>query len=149
MKLTRRTLLGMAVAAAATAAAPGYRDQSVVLFTSDADPDMSLATIELRKLYLGFSVRHDGHVLRPIRNRSDATLDSIFLQNVVAMSENAYERRLLELSLQQGRPRPVEVFSLDALVRELKAAPHGISFGWQSDVERVPEANVIRTLWHA
>lgn len=148
MKLSRRTLLGMVFATAVHAAAPGYRDGPVVLFATDADPDMSLATVELRKLFLGFAIQHDGHVLRPIRNRSDPMLDSIFLQYVVAMPEDVYERRLLGLSLQQGRPRPTEVYSLEELIRALNAAPHGISFGWLPDVVRIPDAKVIRTLWH-
>lgn len=148
MILSRRALLGLAIATATRAAAPASREQAVVLFARDVDPDMSLATLELRKLFLGFTVMHDGHVLRPIRNRSDATLDAIFLQYVVAMSEDVYERRLLELSLQQGRPRPQEVNSLPALVQAMQVTPHGISFGWQSDLAEIADVHVIRTLWH-
>ncbi len=146
MTLTRRTLLGLMVATAAHAAGPPARERAIVLFSTDPDPDMSLATLELRKLYLGFTVRHDGHPLRPVRNRTDATLDAVFLQYVVAMSEEIYQRRLLELSLQQGRPRPIEVTSLDALARAM-AAPHGISFAWEADLARIPGAQASRVLW--
>lgn len=148
MRFTRRSVLGMMLASAAHAAGPPARERAIVLFSTEADPDLSLATLELRKLYLGFTVRHDGHLLRPIRNRSDETLDAVFLQYVVSMSEEIYERRLLELSLQQGRPRPIEVNSLDALVRAM-AAPHGVSFAWHSDLARIPGAHLIRVLWRA
>ena len=153
MSLTRRTALGMLLAAAANAAAnaaaPPHRDRSIVLFTTEPDPDMSLATLDLRKLYLGFTVRHEGHQLRPIRNRCDETLDAVFLQYVMAMSEEIYERRLLELSLQQGRPRPIEVTSLDELIRAMAVAPHSVSFAWSTDLARIPGAHPIRVLWRA
>ena len=80
MRITRRSVLGMMLASAAHAAGPPARERAIVLFSTEADPDLSLATLELRKLYLGFTVRHDGHLLRPIRNRSDETLDAVFLQ---------------------------------------------------------------------
>lgn len=146
MTLTRRTVLGMLLATAARADGPPVRERSVVLFSNDPDPDVSLATLETRKLFLGFTVHHDGHLLRPIRNRSDAVLDSVFLQYVVAMSEEIYERRLLTLSLQQGRPRPIEVHSLDELARAM-STPHGVSFAWHSDLARIPGAQAIRVLW--
>lgn len=147
MTLTRRALLGMALAASARTVMPEEPAPSVVLLTTDDDPDMSLATLELRKLFLGFAVRHDGHLLRPVRNRSDPRLDEIFLQHVVAMSGDAYERRLLELSLQQGRPRPIEVRSQAELLRELATGPHVVSFAWLSDVAGLPNVHVVRTLW--
>jgi hypothetical protein len=149
MSLTRRTVLGMAMAAAMSGVASAARGQSVVLFGTDSDPDMSLATLQLRKLFLGFKVVHDNHVLRPIRNRTDALLDSIFLQHVVAMTEEIYQRRLLELSLQQGRPRPLEVRTLQELKSAVGAAPHCISFAWEADVAQFEGARVIRTLWRA
>lgn len=147
MKVTRRALLGMAIAASASAVTRDEREDSAVLLTNDVDPDLSLATLELRKLFLGFAVRHDGHLLRPVRNRSDQRLDEIFLQHVVAMSDDQYERRLLELSLQQGRPRPVVVDSHAELLRELDAGPHVVSFAWLSEVAGNPAIHVVRTLW--
>jgi len=147
MSVTRRALLGMAIAASASAMTPGDRGDSVVLFATDADPDLSLATLELRKLFLGFAIQHDGHVLRPIRNRSDARLDAIFLQHVVAMSADVYERRLLELSLQQGRPRPIEVHSRAELLRGLGEARHVVSFAWLSEIAGIADVHVVRTLW--
>jgi len=147
MTVTRRVFMGMALAATASAVTPGEREDSAVLFTTDDDPDLSLATLELRKLFLGFAVEHDGHLLRPVRNRSDPRLDAIFLQHVVAMSADVYERRLLALSLQQGRPRPVVVDSHEQLLRELDAWPHVVSFAWLSDIDDIRGIHVIRTLW--
>jgi hypothetical protein len=149
MSLTRRRFLGLTLAAA-TARAMGATESkrdSVVLVTNDEDPDLSLATIELRKLFLGYTMLHDGNLLHPVRNRSDARLDAVFLQHVVAMSADAYERRLLSMSLQQGRPRPIEVHSRSELVHQLQAARHVISFSWQSDVAQLAGTHVVKTLW--
>jgi hypothetical protein len=74
-------------------------------------------------------------------------LDKIFLQHVISMSAEAYERRVLSMSLRQGRPRPTEVYSRDALIRDLLEIPHSVSFSWQTDVQDVPGIRAVRTLW--
>ncbi len=145
MMLSRRQFFGMI--ALALPALRARASNSVVLITTDPDPDFSLQSIRLRKVFLGFTVLHDGRLLRPIRNRSDPRLDAVFLQHVVAMSPEAYERRLLSLSLQQGRPRPLEVRSRMALLKAMRAELHTISFAWLSDVADEPGIHVVRTLW--
>ncbi|MDH4260701.1 MAG: hypothetical protein OEW16_10445 [Gammaproteobacteria bacterium] len=149
MKLTRRRLVtGMLATALAWPCRAQGRDHAV-LVTAESDPDLSLATLEVRKLFLGFTVVHDGRVLQPVRNRSDDLLDQIFLQHVVSMSAEAYERRLLARFLRQGRARPREVRSREELLRALTSVRHSVSYAWQADVEGVPDVHVIRTLWRA
>ncbi|MCC7199299.1 MAG: hypothetical protein IT483_07310 [Gammaproteobacteria bacterium] len=145
MMLSRRQFFGMI--ALGLPALRAHAGNSVVLVTTDTDPDFSLESIRLRKVFLGFAVLHDGHLLRPIRNRSDPRLDAVFLQHVVAMSPEAYERRLLSLSLQQGRPRPLEVRSRTDLLNAMREHAHAISFAWHSDVAAEPGIRVVRTLW--
>ena len=76
----------------------------VVLVAPSTSPLQDLDSLQLRKIYLGFNVTHDGHNIRGLRNTADSKLDQIFLQTVVAMSEKAYLRRQLSLTLQQGIP---------------------------------------------
>jgi hypothetical protein len=144
---TRRDLLRLCVAAMCAASATASGREAVVLVTAEPDPDLALVSLQVRKLFLGFTVLHAGNVLRPVRNRSDELLDKIFLQHVMAMSNETYERRLLSLTLQQGRPRPVEVSSSIDLVEVLLRIPHSVSFAWQSDIDDIPAIHAVRTLW--
>ena len=144
---TRRNFLRLCVAAMCAARATASTNDAVVLVTAEPDPYFSLVSLQVRKMFLGFTVLHDGNALRPVRNRSDDLLDKIFLQHIMAMSAETYERRLLSLSLQQGRPRPVEVKSGAELVEALLRIPHSVSFAWRSDVADIPAIHAIRTLW--
>jgi hypothetical protein len=144
---SRRHFLCLGIAALMAGRASALENDAVVLVTAEPDPDLSLESVAVRKLFLGFTILHDGKPLRPILNRSDALLDKIFLQHVVSMSAEAYERRMLSMSLQQGRPRPREVYSREALIQALLEIPHSVSFAWQSEVRAVPRIHVVRTIW--
>ena len=147
MMLTRRDLLRLGAGALCAGNAAVAEGDAVVLVTAEEDPDFSLVSLRIRKLFLGFTVMHDGRPLRPVRNRSDALLDKIFLQHIMAMSAETYERRLLALTLRQGRPRPQEVHSRDALIAALLGIPHSVSFAWLSDLAGVARVRAIRVLW--
>ena len=147
MNRTRRSFLALGAGAVLAPRAFALDDDPVVLATAERDAGLVLASVEVRKLFLGFTVLHEGHALRPIRNRSDELLDKIFLQHVMTMSAEAYERRLLAMTLQQGRPRPAEVRSRDALVQALLGIPHSVSFAWQSDLVGVAGIRAVRVLW--
>ena len=149
VKLTRRSLLAGLMATALPQQSRAQRRDIAVLVTSEPDPDLSLASLEVRKLFLGFTIVHDGNVLQPVRNRSDQFLDQIFLQHIVSMSVDAYERRLLAQSIRQGRVRPREVRSREELLRVLTRVHHSVSYAWQADIEGVPDIHVVRTLWRA
>jgi hypothetical protein len=144
---TRRSFLALGLAGLCATRASAASDDAVVLATAEPDPELSLASVQVRKLFLGFTVLHAGHALRPVRNRSDALLDKIFMQHVMAMSAGAYERRLLAMTLQQGRPRPLEVLSRDELIKALLGIPHSVSFAWQSDLDGFPAIHAVRVLW--
>ena len=147
MNRSRRSFLAVCAAALWAGRAAARDNDAVVLVAAEQDASLALASVEVRKLFLGFTVLHAGHALRPVRNRSDELLDKIFLQHVMTMSAEAYERRLLAMTLQQGRPRPTEVRSRDALVEALLGIPHSVSFAWQSDLAGVDGIRVVRVLW--
>lgn len=149
VKLTRRSLLASLIATALPWQSRAQGRDIAVLVTADPDSYTALASIEVRKLFLGFTIVHNGAVLQPVRNRSDELLDKVFLQHVVSMSADAYERRLLALSLRQGRARPREVRSRDELIRVLKTVRHSLSYAWQADVDSLGDIHVVRTLWRA
>lgn len=106
-----------------------------------------LDSLTVRKLFLGLPVLIDGSPLHPLRNRSDTELDPIFLQQIVAMSQSAYERQILIGVNRQGWLRPVEMNSTSRLLDAMYADPNAITFMWLSDVAHDPRLRVIRELW--
>jgi hypothetical protein len=121
--------------------------ESVVLVVRADSPVRDLSSVEVRKLFLGFPVLIDGKLLHAIRNRSDARLDDIFLQQIVAMTQEAYDRQILVGLNRQGWVRPAEVGNVARVIDSLYADPQAVSYLWLRDVERNPRLKVLRTLW--
>jgi len=127
--------------------APTRGAEQVVLVVGEDTQIEDISSLELRKAFFGITVRQNNRILRPLRNSSDAQLNEIFLQSVVAMSERSYERRLFSLALKYGRPRPEEFTDHDDLVRALHEQPNSISYMWRSDAERSARIRIIKLLW--
>ena len=106
-----------------------------------------LDSVSVRKLFLGLPVLVNGSPLHPLRNRSDAMLDEIFFQHIVAMSDSSYDRQILIGVNRAVSLRPVELNSTAAVVAALRADPNAVSFMWQRDVGHNPQLRVIRVLW--
>ena len=122
-------------------------DREVVLVAASTSPLHNLDSLELRKIYLGFIVKRDDKIVRGLRNTGDKTLNSIFLQTVVAMSEKSYMRRLLFLPLRQGTPRPVEYEQLENLLKALSTNPYSVTYMWKGDAARSSDVKILRVLW--
>ncbi len=142
--MIRRALIAFVLALAAPCAAEA---RELVLVVSAGSPIDRLDSIELRKLYLGFSVQRDGRPLQAFRNRADPRIDEVFLQNVVAMTDVAYERRLLANTMQRGLRPPEEFRDRTALLDALAREPTAVSFAWLDEVARNPRVRVLRVLW--
>jgi hypothetical protein len=106
-----------------------------------------LDSLTVRKLFLGLPVLVDGSPLHPVRNRSDAELDPIFLQQIVAMSQSAYDRQILIGVNRQGWLRPAEIDASSRVVDTLYADPNAVTFMWLHQVAHNPRLRVIRVLW--
>lgn len=128
---------------------PAVADHELVLVTSAQSRINAPSILDVRKAYLGITVRQGSTTIRALRNLSDDKIDSIFLQSVVAMSERAYERRLIEGSLRFGRPRPAEFDSEEDLIAAILAAPGTITYMWREDAERLQQLKVLEILWRA
>jgi hypothetical protein len=121
--------------------------QAVVLVVGADSNVVDLEPVTVRKLFLGLPVLINGHPLHPVRNRSDARLDPIFLQQIVAMSQSAYERQTLIGVNRQGRLRPVELTTQARVLDTLNSDPSAVTFMWLRDVAHNPKIRVIRVLW--
>ena len=106
-----------------------------------------LDSIAVRKLFLGLPVLINGKPLHPVRNRADQQLDEIFLQQIVAMSQSAYDRQVLIGLNRQGSIRPAEVTAQTRALEILYDDPSAVTFMWLRDVAHDPRVRVIRVLW--
>ena len=141
----RRALLLLALSCLAAYA--GATSRTLVLVVRADSKVSDLDSIAVRKLFLGLPVLIDGSPLHPVRNRSDPQLDPIFLQQIVAMSQSAYERQILIGVNRQGWLRPAEVNTMARVLDALYADPNAVSFMWLHDATRNPRIRVIRVLW--
>ncbi len=121
--------------------------REVVLVVSADSPIQQLEPLEVQKLFLGLPVVREAHTLRPVLNLSDDQLGNIFLQYVVAMSQSAYDRRILTQVLQQGRPRPLELKQSAQVIEALAADRFAVSYLWLKDVPVTPRLRILRVLW--
>jgi hypothetical protein len=120
----------------------------LVLIVSANSPVTSLNSPEIQKLFLGLTVITNGDVLRPLRNESEEFIRQIFFQSIVSMSESAYERRVLALTLQQGRTAPPLYRNTKMLLDVVAADPAAVSYAWAADVAKDPRIRTLRVLWH-
>jgi hypothetical protein len=121
--------------------------QSVVLVVRADSVVADLDSVTVRKVFLGVPVLVGGSPLHPIRNRSDSQLDLIFLQEIAAMSQSAYDRQMLIGLNRQGWLRPQELDSSALILQKLYSDPNAVTFMWARDVARNPRIRVIRVLW--
>jgi hypothetical protein len=129
-------------------ALPALADEQLVLIVSADSKVEQLDSLEVRKLFLGLTVTHNGERLRPILNEADAHVKEVFLQNVVSMSDITYDRRLLRLALQQGRTQPTTYKDTAQLISAVATDPIAVSYAWARDVAHNPDVKIIRVLWH-
>jgi hypothetical protein len=118
-----------------------------VLVVRADSPVSDLDSVTVRKLFLGVPVLINGRHLHPIRNRSDSRLDQIFLQEIVAMSQSAYDRQILIGVNRQGWLRPEEIDSQSRVLERVLSDANAVGYMWQRDVVHNPQIRVIRVLW--
>jgi len=97
----------------------------VLIVGADSKVDQ-LDSLQVRKLFLGMTVTHDGDRLRPLLNVADSRVRDIFLQNIVSMTDMTYDRRILRLALQGGEVR--HDFTLSGYVFFPKGSYHEVEF---------------------
>jgi len=140
--------LGLLILLLSALAAHAEEDsREVVLVVSAASPVMTISSLELRKLYLGLPVRLEGILMRPLRNDNDDQLQDIFFQSAMAMSEAAYERQLLSLTLRFGRLSPESISSTDEVKKILREDISAVSYMWKSAVSKEDGLRVVKLLW--
>jgi hypothetical protein len=127
---------------------PSFADETVVLIISAESKVEQLDSLEVRKLFLGMTVTHNGERLRPLLNEADPRIKDVFLQNIVSMTDMTYDRRILLLALQGGRSLPTVYTNTTTLINNVATDPTAVSFAWAKDVQRDKRIKILRVLWH-
>jgi hypothetical protein len=130
------------------AALPVCADDTLVLIVGADSKVDQLDSLQVRKLFLGMTVTHDGDRLRPLLNDADSRVRDIFLQNIVSMTDMTYDRRILRLALQGGRSLPTIFRDKVALINAVAADPTAVSYAWAKDVQHDRRIRILRVLWH-
>jgi hypothetical protein len=147
-RATRRLLAHVGVLLLMCCGPSAVAADRLVLIVSAKSPVTALNSPEIQKLFLGLTVMTNDDVLRPLRNESEEIIRQIFFQSIVSMSESAYERRVLALTLQQGRTAPPLYRNTKMLLDAVAADPAAVSYAWAADVAKDPRIKTLRVLWH-
>ena len=122
-------------------------DSRLVVVASAKSSIHDLTTNEVRRAYLGVAVINDGQELLPVRNASDALLKEIFLQKVLFMSANQYERHMVTRVFRGGGERIPEHIDMQQLVNELQADHRKITFMRGDTAAATPGVKIVGELW--
>ena len=106
-----------------------------------------ITQVELRKIFLGVHVTRDQVRLRPLLNSTDPLATSIFLQQVIFMSEREYKRQLVSRVFRLGDPRPREHDDIDELVEDLRDTTGSLTFMWSDQFESFEGLKSLGVIW--
>jgi hypothetical protein len=109
-----------------SAARPAASD--LVIVVDESSPIRSISVADVRRRFLGIPLAVDGVEVIPVRNLSNTDFYEVFLQRVLFMSAQSYERRMLNKIFRDGGDRILAVTSIVELSRALHDDPRRISF---------------------
>jgi hypothetical protein len=123
--------------------------QTVVLVTARDSHPVTLSRKEVRKSFLGIPITKDGLQIWPLRNVADPRLQEVFLQKVMFMSLEIYERRLIGREFRQNGDRPPAYRDAADLARALSHTPGAVTYMWAAQAAASPWVKVIGELGSA
>ena len=121
--------------------------RSLVIVTAADSEITSLTKKQIRSIFLGAPIKENGILLLAYRNRSDPSIEDIFLQEVIFMSRRSYERRILSNVFRYGGERIKEFTDLKSLVEELNETEGAISYIWEDELEKFSSIKSIGEIW--
>ena len=121
-------------------------EPQLVVVTSASSKLGALATLEVRRLYLGIPLVIDGHEVIPYRNTAEPAIQEVFLQHVVFMSSQAYDRHMAARVFRAGGTRMREYANLNQLVEALNNEPWSVTYMSPGVAASLPGIKVIARL---
>jgi hypothetical protein len=120
-------------------------EQRIAIIVNENSDITTITAKEVRRAYLGASIVLNGVETKPLLNLSSKLAEEVFLQKVMFMSAEAYERQLISRTFQGGiRPKAYE--SLPALLKALNHDNAAISFMLYEEATNTPGIRIIGNL---
>jgi hypothetical protein len=133
-------------ALAASAMAAGGR--KLVLVTSVDSNVLTIPAPDIRRLFLGVPISTNNGTVQPLRNATDPLLEEVFLQKVLFMSRESYDRILLT-KVMHGGSRPVIFNSEDQLLNALNANRNAVTYMWSDAASNKTTLRIVAELWQS
>lgn len=118
-------------------------EPTVVLVASAQSPISGLSLSDARKIYLGVPLRIKDKPVQPLRNASDNLLVEVFMQRVMYMASETYERQILNRVFRLGGERPPNFSESAPLVVALHTNPWAISYMWRDVALSTPGIKIV------
>ena len=116
--------------------------QRLAIVVSEDSNIKTLSVKEVRRAYLGASIVVDGAEIKPLRNQTNKLAEEVFLQKVLFMSDEAYDRQLLARTFQgAGSPKAYDNFF--ELLRALHSDDTTITFMLYGTAVTTPGIRII------
>lgn len=120
-------------------------EQRIAIVVNAVSGISTITAKEVRRAYLGASIVLNGVETKPLLNRSDKLAGEVFLQRIMFMSDEAYERQLISRTFQGGiRPKAYE--SLPDLLAALHSDNAAITFMLYETAIKIPGIRIIGKL---
>lgn len=103
-------------------------EPQLVLVTSAQSSIPQLTSDQARKLYLGMPMVVDGKLIHPLRNNTDTTVQEMFMQKIMFMSTQAYERQILGRVFRTGGSRPPVYTDMRELLKALESDRNAVTY---------------------
>ena len=123
------------------------QERRLVLVTGSTTKIAPLPPADVRKLFLGLPVSQNSLRLEALRNDSDPLLNEVFLQKIMFMSAQSYERQLVSQVFRFGGHRPVSYSDVGMLAAALRDQPGTMSYMWLPSAQQIPGIQVVQELW--
>ena len=143
----KRAWIALVLIVGGTAICAVVDDLSLVLVASDQSAIRALTPVETRRVYLGVPIIVNGQEIVPLRNRSSSVVDETFLQKVMFMSADAYERQMIGRVFRNGGNRIREFTDARQLVATLLANPDTVTYVKPDVAATTPGIRVVSQLW--
>lgn len=117
-------------------------DRLVMVISNQASLT-ALSNKELRRIYLGLTVKKSGEIITPVRNHTHDDLHEVFLQKVMFMSSRTYERQLNLRTIKKGIKPPTQFEKEEDILQYLENNPNMVSYMWESKAKDYSNLRVL------
>lgn len=120
-------------------------EQRIAIIVNAESGITAISAKQTRRAYLGASIVLNGIEIKPLLNQTDQLAGEVFLQKILFMSADAYQRQLIARSF-QGGSRPKAYEDRTALLAALHSDNAAITFMLYETAINTPGIRIIGNL---